>query len=116
MGSSNVSTSRRAVTSAALPKGPYTVKTGTIAKIPGLSKGGPYSGHVVYAEPKVAGEKLPFLSFAHGTTAGGSRTYSDYVTDLELVASYGFVIVAPDSCPTIECFSVYSVDQLATIK
>jgi len=98
----------------ALPQGPYTVKTGTIGKIPGLSLGGPYSGHVVYAEGN--GEKFPFLSFAHGTGAGGALTLHDYKRALELVASYGFVIVATDSCPTIECFSAFSKDQLATIK
>ena len=61
----------------ALPQGPYTVKTGTIGKIPGLSLGGPYSGHVVYAEGN--GEKFPFLSFAHGTGAGGALTLHDYL-------------------------------------
>lgn len=99
----------------ALPYGPYEVKTGTIANMPGLTKGGPYSAHVIYAVQKHDKEYLPFISFAHGTTAGGAKTYTDYVVDLSLVASYGFVIVAPDSCPTIECFSGYASDQLATI-
>jgi len=100
----------------ALPKGPYEVKTGTIENIPGLSLGGPYSAYVIYAVPKKSGEKLPFISFAHGTTAGAARLLSDYRTDLELVASYGFVIVAAQSCPLKECYSGYCKDQQATIR
>lgn len=92
------------------------MKTGKINSIPGLKKGGPYAGVVVYAVPKASGEKFPFISFAHGTTAGGAKTLVDYATDLELVASYGFVIVAPESCPTWECFSGYCVDQMETIR
>lgn len=100
----------------ALPKGPYQVKTGTIKNIPGLSLGGPYAAYVIYAVPKKKGEKLPFISFAHGTTAGGVPLLADYATNLELVASYGFVIVAAESCPLIECFSGYCKDQQATIR
>lgn len=103
-------------TGLSLPKGPYSVKTGTISKIPGLSLGGPYSAYIIYAEPKTGGEKFPFISFAHGTTAGGAKTLTDYAQDLETVASYGFVIVAAESCPTIECFSGYCKDQQQTIR
>jgi len=113
--SSRANVSYDALMSGALPYGPYKVKTGTIAHVPGLTKGGPYSAHVIYAVQKNDNEYLPFISFAHGTTSGGAKTYSGYVVDLTLVASYGFVIVAPDSCPTIECFSGFAADQLATI-
>lgn len=108
--------SRREHIASTLPTGPYQVKTGTISRIPGLSQGGPYAGYVVYAEPKSPGEKLPFISFAHGTTAGGSGLLFDYSVVLKLVASYGFVIVAAESCPMIECFSGYCKDQMATIR
>jgi len=99
-----------------LPKGPYTVKTDTIRNIPGLSKGWPYSAYIVYPEAKSRGEKFPFISFAHGTTAGGSGLLRDYADDLEIVASYGFIIVAAESCPQIECFSGYCADQQQTIR
>jgi len=92
------------------------VKTGTIKYIPGLTKGPPYAAVVVYAVPKTSGEKFPFISFAHGTTAGGAKTLVDYATDLEVVASYGFVIVAAESCPLVECFSGYCHDQMQTIR
>lgn len=98
-----------------LPKGPYEVKTGTIASMPGLSQGGPYGGAVVYAVPRATGEKFPFISFAHGTGAGYDLPGA-YATDLELVASYGFVIVAAKSCPTTHCNAGYCVDQQATIR
>ena len=59
--------------------GPYAVTHGTIAHVPGLSMGAPYSAVVVYPTLAVtARRKFPLLSFAHGTTAGGARTYSDY--------------------------------------
>jgi len=72
-------------------------------------------GHVVYAVQQYEGEMMPFISFAHGTGAGGDRTYIAYSVDLELVASYGFVIVAPDSCPEVACYSKFAQDQLQTI-
>merc|ERR1712217_564206 len=80
------------------------------------TKGGPNAGVVVYAVPKTAGEKFPFISFAHGTTSGGAKTFTGYTADLEMVASYGFVIVAPESCPEIECASGYCSDQQQTIR
>jgi hypothetical protein len=101
---------------AQLPKGPYAVKTDTITRIPGLSKGGPYAAYIVYAEPQSDGEKFPFISFAHGTTSGGAKLLSEYAVDLETVASYGFIIVAAESCPEIECFSGYCADQQQTIR
>lgn len=109
-------TALRQPTGKSLPRGPYEVKTGKINRIPGLKKGGPHAGVVVYAVPKRSGEKFPFVSFAHGTTAGGWRTLIDYAGDLEVVASYGFVIVAPESCPLLECFAGYCVDQMETIR
>ncbi len=99
----------------ALPRGPYAVKADTISKIPGLSLGGPYSGHMVYPESS-SDEKFPFLSFAHGTGSGGRQTYAGYKRAFEIVASYGFIVVGPDSCPQIECAGGFSKDQLATIK
>lgn len=101
---------------ASLPYGPYTVKVDTIGNIPGLSLGAPYSAYIIYPEPKSKEEKFPFLSFAHGTTAGGVKLHSDYKDDLDMVASYGFVIVAAESCPLIECYSGYCKDQQQTIR
>lgn len=61
------------------------------------------------------GKQFPLLSFAHGTFSGGTRLITDYVKLLQTVASYGFIIIAPESCPSKECFSGYSADQLAAL-
>jgi len=97
--------------------GPYSVKHGKILNIPGLSFGKPHSGVIFYPEAKDPSEKFPFLSFAHGTFVGGTLppVATSYLVDLETVASHGFIIVAPESCPKTECFTAYSKDQLATI-
>jgi len=40
----------------------------------------------------------------------------DYADDLEIVASYGFIIVAAESCPQFACASRYCADQQQTIR
>ena len=37
-------------------------------------------------------------------------------SDMSVVASYGFVVVAPMSCPTAQCGAKYAVDMLVTIR
>jgi len=89
--------------------GPYEVKRGTIAHIPGLRGGGNTGADIFYAVPK-NGEKLPLISFAHGM--GGS--VSSYTPSLNFVASFGFVIVAVHSCPFELCLEFHH-DQLQAI-
>lgn len=93
--------------------GPYAVEEGNIPFVPGLTQGKPYTAGIVYPKNPKSGEKFPFLSFAHGTTA--SAPLSDYNTLLHMVASYGFIIVAVRSCPVIECASMFARDQVAAI-
>ena len=120
--------------------GPYAVSSGRIAYVPGLIEGEPYSAEIFYPTAALdvaanassasvahsqgtalAGEKAnstlpgaslwPITVFAHGTGGGYLTTYQ---TNMKTLASYGFIVLAPMSCPLKECYSSYSYDQLAT--
>lgn len=93
--------------------GPYNVSDGVIAQVPGLTQPAPHAADVVYATGAAAGT-LPLLVFGHGYGSGGSLLAPRYHTLLHSVASFGFVVVAPQSCPTQGCGSYYK-DMLATI-
>jgi len=58
---------------------------------------------------------FPFLSFAHGGAAGMGLTYFNYAAQMEVIASYGFIVVATEvnegGAPPI-----YSVQQRDVIK
>jgi hypothetical protein len=101
-----------------LPLGKYKPNFGKINKLPGLTMGAPYSAAIVWPTPQNENEQFPVLSFAHGTLVGSvyPESATAYKHVFEAVASFGFIIVAPDSCPAIECFSAYSKDQLAALK
>ncbi len=89
---------------------------GKIPNVPGLTQGKPYSAAIFWPTPKLADEKFPVLTFAHGTGVGGpfADVTTGYMTILSTVVSKGFVAVAPESCPTLECASPFAHDQLAT--
>lgn len=94
----------------------YEVKTDLIKNVPGLTMGPPNNAYIYYPSNAAENETFPFLSFAHGTGVGGWLPPLDvsYRSLLELVASQGFIIMAPTTCPSLECFEYYK-DQLATI-
>jgi len=97
--------------------GPYTVKVDLIKKVPGLSTGGAPNAYIYYPSDALEAEvSFPFLSFAHGTGVGGPFPAVDvsYGALLNLVASQGFIIMAPTTCQSRECFD-FVKDQLATI-
>merc|ERR1712194_160381 len=81
-----------------------TVDWDTGIAIAGHSMGGQatawsaHSGkmHVYYPEG-AAGEKFPLISYAHGL-AGGSVDLLGYAKHFSQLASYGFVVVAPNTC------------------
>lgn len=74
-------------------KGPYATANKRDYKITGTDSG---KLHVYY--PKGAeGEKFPLISYAHGL-AGGSVDLLGYATHFAQLASYGFVVVAPNTC------------------
>ena len=106
------------------PEGPYTAKYDRIAHMPGLTMGGKTSAVIVY--PSVLDEadaatanttSFPLLSFAHATYIGGlfPPTDKSYKTLMDKVVSYGFIVVAPETCSAKECFSNYAKDQVAAI-
>jgi hypothetical protein len=56
-------------------------------------------------------QKYPLISFAHGFHAGGEKLDKDYSQLLISLASWGFIIVAPESAPDTYCEDQYQ-DQL----
>jgi len=101
-----------------LPLGAYKPNFGKINRLPGLNQGAPYSAAIVWPTPQSSDEKFPVLSFAHGTGVGSTNPESaiSYNQVLKFVASFGFIIVAPDSCPLIECASGFAHDEITALK
>jgi len=73
--------------------GPYKTSNKRDYKITGTDSG---KMHVYYPEG-AAGEKFPLISYAHGL-AGGSVDLLGYAKHFSQLASYGFVVVAPNTC------------------
>lgn len=88
-----------------------------IKNVPGLTQGGAANAYIYYPQAALeSNEKFPFLSFAHGLGVGGflPGVPTAYGSLLKLVASQGFIIMAPTTCPALLCPGYYK-DQLATI-
>lgn len=52
---------------------------------------------IVYPDVAVSSnsnETFPFISFCHGGAAGGPVTYTSYAADMQVLASFGFIVVA----------------------
>ena len=49
---------------------------------------------VVYPVSNSSDDKFGFVSFCHGGIAGLGLTFVNYQADMEIIASYGFVVVA----------------------
>lgn len=93
-----------------------TVRIGTIAHIPGLTHGAPYTASIFYpTEALTSPERFPVVSFAHGTGTAGVSLTLGYGTDLTTLAAYGFIVVGFDSCPLLQCGAAFSTDQLAVL-
>jgi len=76
-------------------KGPYTTARETNKySIQGVDSG---KLHVYYPANAKAGEKFPLISYAHGL-AGGSVDLFGYTAMFNQLASWGFVLVAPNTC------------------
>ena len=87
--------------------GPYKTAGETIY-IGGLVTGGSQNASLTYPiGQNTEGKIFPFISFAHGALAGGPMLPIDYFGLLNDVASYGFVIVAVESCPWRYCINFY---------
>ena len=51
--------------------------------------------------------RYPVVGVAHGQTNGGNETYHSYLPLYEAIASFGFIVVAPGTCPWQFCFRFY---------
>jgi len=110
-------------TIAKLTEGPYQVQAEKISNVPGLTQGGAPVAYIIYPagaddETQFPQGSFPFLSFAHGiSTFAPYDVYNAYGPILRIVASFGFIIMAAQTCPTPGkyCPQFY-LDQLATIK
>jgi len=97
-------------------KGPYKVKSekvfvgGYVAGTESIQ-----DAYIWYPTPKSATEKFPFLVFMHGMTAGGAEVPLGYTGMNEAVASWGFIIVAPESCRLRYCRNFYK-DGVHTLQ
>ena len=102
------------------PHGPYkNIKFGKINYVPGLKNGGKPSASIIYPEEAVTGNKsFPVLSWGHATFIGTISPGTDtaYIVAMSTVASYGFVIIGADTCPLVECASLFHKDMLQVIK
>jgi len=95
--------------------GPYKTDHASISPFPNLSTGKPNTASIWYPTGTNKSMTFPFLSFAHGADEGGVLPNPEYEYEalLKLVASYGFIIIVPDSCIGM-CYDYYK-DQLSAI-
>ena len=70
--------------------GPFTCRAPTEITIKGLQTGGSDTAYLIYPEEANETTHFPFLVFAHGDTAGGNKTYSNYWPLWHSVCSYGY--------------------------
>eukprot|EP01084_Bolivina_argentea_P022156 41179_1 len=81
----------------------------------GYVAGGSQDAIIAYPTQAIANKTtLPFLAFAHGMGTGGAATYSDYNILWDIICSYGYIIVAPQSCREKWCQNFYE-DVTTTI-
>ena len=101
------------------PLGPYkNIKFGKIDHVPGLKNGGKPSASIIYPDEALAGNvSFPILSWGHATFIGSISPGTDtaYIAAMATVASYGFVIIGADTCPLVECASLFHEDMLQVI-
>jgi len=107
-----------AVSAVQPPKyGPWGKKgcTHKSVHVGGYVSGGSQEGILAYPTEAIKNKTvLPFLTFAHGMTAGGAVTYTDYDVLWDVVCSYGYIILGPKSCPDVYC-QKYWEDVQSTI-
>lgn len=100
---------------AAIPpvSGSYKVKQDTI-HVGGYS-GAIQTARIWWPTPKNETEKFPLVVFMHGMTAGGTQMPVDYGPGLVTpLASFGFIVIGPESCPHVYCENFYK-DGLHTV-
>lgn len=97
--------------------GQHGVERGTIAHVPGLTAGAPYSATVSYPRDAVGGKaRFPVVSFAHGIGFGGTTLPNHYGRLMDSIAAYGLIVVAVHSCPVAFCPASLAADQLQVLR
>ncbi len=87
---------------AAPPQGPWAVRADTFT-VRGLVARGSQKASIwqPFGTPPPSGS--PVVSFAHGAPGGGPTLFpSTYGPLLSALASWGYVVVAPDSCVPVD--------------
>jgi len=104
--------------SKAPPHGPFDVIADKF-HVGGLLAPGSQEASIYYPEGSVPPNGFPVVSFAHGAPAGGDKLLKfSYGEMLRGLASWGYVVVAPDSCvPPVgwSCEDTLWKDQLRTV-
>lgn len=72
-----------------------------------LKKGGSQQAVLWYPQSDTTQTIFPLVLFAHGMTCGGAKLEVDYKYLMGAIASHGFVLVAPMSCPNVWCPNFY---------
>jgi hypothetical protein len=78
-------------------KGPYKSKVSFFTFPRGEGSDAPAKMHVYYPADAQAHETFPLVSYAHGLL-GGSIDLLGYYELFKDIASFGFILVAPDTC------------------
>ena len=78
-------------------KGPYAVHVKNYKYAPMDSTSRDIA---VYYPKGAAGQKFPFISYAHGDGGGGARAQAGYAPLLKAMAAFGYVIALPKACDT----------------
>ena len=80
-----------------------------------LTQGGSQDAILWYPESTVTKPTFPFVAFAHGYGCGGNNLDKDYSQLMATIASHGFIVVAPMSCPDSWCDNYYQ-DIIITVQ
>ena len=89
----------------------------TVVEIYALSQGGKHEADVFYPEDFASNvsARFPVVAFTHAMLSGGDRTPNAYKNLYDDIVSFGFVVVAPRTCPVLFCVDFYE-DAYASIE
>ena len=98
-------------------QGPFQTASAQFT-VGGLVGGGSQDAFIYYPRASSGSSRQPpynVVSFGHGATSGGAKMDPSYHPLLTTLASYGFVVIAPLSCPDGFCPSKLATDLGAVL-
>ena len=96
--------------------GPHKVRRTTV-RVGTFISGGPQIALLYYPRDFARlNESLPLISFAHGMYCGGIWNSYYYGHLMRRIASWGFVVIAPNSCPQLWCTENFTEDVARSIR